>query len=185
MRHLLWGDELYASLARVANQLYNGLLHQGSMIIALQNRSQMIEEAAVPTETVETLRGLCQGNDQELKAHIGRFQQEVAVRQAGLRGARKKAEDAFAEVTRISAQQQQVQQNQMVMIAQEIQKQSGDQVQQALQTLEQHATVACQELEGQKNWMGGHGVSLKDWAEQTTNDFNRSQQEVIKRGFRR
>ena len=125
------------------------------MLNALEQRCQRIEEAAVPTGTVEELRGLCDRNDQDLKAHIDRFHQEVTAQHTGLQGALKKAEDAFMEISRLSARQQQVQQSQMGMIAQEVEKQSGIQVQATLHILEQEAATARQGLEGLRSWMGG------------------------------
>ena len=57
----------------------------------------------------------------------------------------------------MSAVQQQHYQTQMAIITQEVQKQSGDQVQQALQTLEREAAVVRQDLGGLRNWTGGAG----------------------------
>ncbi len=49
-------DEILTSMASVANQLYNGMVQQGAMVMALQDRCQRVEEAAVPTGAVEGLR---------------------------------------------------------------------------------------------------------------------------------
>ena len=81
-------DELLVSLATDAGQIYDGLVTQGGMVAALQNRCQRIEAAAVPSATVEELRGLCDKNDQDLKAHITQFAAATAAAQQEVKRAR-------------------------------------------------------------------------------------------------
>ena len=52
----------------------------------------------MPNATVEELRRLCDKNDQELKAHITQFQQEVMTHQALMQEALQKADNAFGEM---------------------------------------------------------------------------------------
>ena len=52
-------DELLVSLATDASRVYDGMVAQGGMMAALQDRCQRIEAAAVPGATVEELRNLC------------------------------------------------------------------------------------------------------------------------------
>ena len=95
-----------------------------------------------------------------------------------LQEALQKAEQAIARMEAMRNQHEQAQQNQIAMITQEIQKQSGAQVQQALQNLDQQAAVAKQELDGLRSWMGGNGVSLQQWTEATSKDFADFKQEM-------
>ena len=140
-------DEVITALAGDSMQLYEVMVAQGGMVAAIQDRCQRIEEAAVPSAKVEELRSLCEQNDQGLKTHIAQFQQEVAIDQAKIQEAMQKADQAFREMNEMRIKQEQTQQSQMTMIAQEIQRQSGVQVQQTLQALQQEAAVARHELE--------------------------------------
>ncbi len=76
-------------------------------------------------------------------------------------------------------QPEQTQHNQMAMISHDSQRQSGVQVQQTLQTLQQESAVARQELGGRKEWLGGN-VSLETWTESTSMDFTEFNRELSK-----
>ena len=141
-------------------------------------RCQRIEASAVSVATVEELRGRCDKNDQELKAHIRQFEQEVKTDQVLIQEALQKADKAFGEMNEMRVKQERTQQEQMNMIAQEIQRQSGDQVQQTLQSLQQEAAVARQELEGLKKWLGD--VSLQDWTKTMTNDRDEFKRQMMR-----
>ena len=185
-------DEMFVSLTKDAGALYEGVVAQGGVVTALQDavttvtaRCQRIETAAVPASTVanlagtvEELRGLCDKNDQDLKAHIRQFEQEVKTDQALIQEALQKADKAFGEMNEMRMKQERTQQEQMNMIAQEIQRQSGVQVQQTLQALQQEAAVARQELEGLKKWLGD--VSLQDWTKTMVNDRDEFKRQVMR-----
>ena len=66
-------DELFTCIVNDLRQMYEGVVAQGGVVVALQGRCRRIEDAAVPIVTVEELRGLCEKTDQELEAHISKF----------------------------------------------------------------------------------------------------------------
>ena len=70
-------DELFTCIANDLRQIYEGVVAQGGVVVALQGRCQRIEDAAVPIAKVEELRGLRERNDQELKARVNKFSQDV------------------------------------------------------------------------------------------------------------
>ena len=90
-----FADELFNCLAADASRLYGGLVAQGGLLTALQDRCQRTEASAVPSATVEELRRLCDKHDQDLAAHITQFQQEVNTGQAVIQEAFHKSDNAF------------------------------------------------------------------------------------------
>ena len=90
-------DELFTCIVNDLRQIYEGVVAQGGVVVALQGRCQRIEDAAVPITRVEELRGLCERNDQELKAHINKFSQDVLTHQTLLQEALLMAEQAIAQ----------------------------------------------------------------------------------------
>ena len=50
-------DELFTCIANDLRQIYEGVVTQGGVIVALQGRCQRIEDAAVPIARVEELMG--------------------------------------------------------------------------------------------------------------------------------
>ena len=150
-------------------------------MIALEDECRRIEAAATPSDSLEELRNLCERNDLDLKQHIVTFEQEVLRQQAALQNTLTRAEEAFGIANNLNA-------TYMGLIAQEVQSQSGAQVQQALQTLQQEAAGVRHDVETLRNYTGIHGVTLQDrltnlgqWQNMTTDDFNNFKQYVNQR----
>ena len=58
-------DELFACIVNDLRQIYEGVVAQGGVVVALQGRCQRVEDAAVPITKVEELRGLRGRNYQD------------------------------------------------------------------------------------------------------------------------
>ena len=84
-------DELFTCVVNDLRQIYEGVVAQGGVVVALQGRCQRIEDAAVPTTKAEELRGRCERDDQELKVRMNKFSQEVLTHQVMLQEVLQKA----------------------------------------------------------------------------------------------
>ena len=147
----------------------------------LGDACRRIEAAATPSESLGELRNLCERNDLDLKQHLVTFEQEVLRQQAALQNTLTRAAEAFGIANNLNA-------TYTAMIAHEVQNQSGAQVQQALQTLQQEAAGVRQAVETLRSNTGIHGVALQDrltnlgqWQNMTTDDFNNFRQDVNQR----